>query len=91
MEALSYYLTYVYRPLVEVLRIKYCPWHYRFFTTYIYYEMPQEMVKRLHSLYFVSDAESLRKCREKAEVWFWETVDSITQDDLKKILFVTQK
>lgn len=88
MEALSYYLAYVFRPLVEVLRIKHCPWHYRFFTTYVYYEMPREVVERLHPLYFVSDVKALGKCREKAEIWFWETVNSITQDDLKKAISV---
>ena len=91
MEALSYYLSYVYRPLVEVLRIKYSPWHYRFFTTYIYYEMPADVVQRLHRLYFVSDVRALAKCREEAEFWFWETVKSITQDDLRKSIFATQK
>lgn len=88
MEALSYYLGYVFRPLVEVLRIKHCPWHYRFFTTYIYYEMPQEVVERLHPLYFVRDVKALRGCREKAEIWFWETVYSITHEDLKKTISV---
>lgn len=87
MEALSYYLGYVFRPLVEVLRIKHCPWHYRFFTTYVYYEMPQEVVERLHPLYFIGDVKALRECREKAEIWFWETVNSIVLDDLKKSIF----
>ncbi|MCK4941721.1 nucleotidyltransferase domain-containing protein, partial [candidate division WOR-3 bacterium] len=40
IEALSYYVSYIFRPLVEVLRMKHSPWHYRFFTTYVYYEMP---------------------------------------------------
>jgi predicted nucleotidyltransferase len=87
IEALSYYLSYVYRPLVEVLRIKHNPWHYRFFTTYIYYEMPAEVVQRLHHLYFVSDVRALGACRAEAEAWFWETVKSIDPDDLKKDIF----
>ncbi|MGB7055332.1 MAG: nucleotidyltransferase domain-containing protein [bacterium] len=91
IEALSYYLTYVYRPLVEVLRIKHCPWHYRFFTTYLYYEMPAEVVQRLHSLYFVSDVNALRKCREHAETWFWETVHTLDLQELKKKIFKKQK
>jgi predicted nucleotidyltransferase len=91
MEALSYYLSYVYRPLVEVLRIKHSPWHYRFFTTYIYYEMPADVVARLHRLYFVHDVGALAKCREEAESWFWETVDSITWEDLEKSIFATHR
>jgi len=88
MEALSYYLGYTLRPLVEALRTKYTPWHYRFFTTYIYYEMPQEITRRLHRLYFVGDADALRKCREEAETWFRETVRAIDLEDLRKTLGV---
>lgn len=84
IEALSYYISYTYRPLVEVLRIKYRPYHYRFFTTYIYYELPSEVVKRLHKLYFVANAEDIRKCRAEAETWFWEIVESINLDDLRR-------
>jgi predicted nucleotidyltransferase len=87
MEALSYYLSYVYRPLVEVLRIKYSPWHYRFFTTYIYYEMPVEVVQRLQGLYFVKDIEALGKCRKEAENWFWEIIKSLDIEKLKKKIF----
>jgi predicted nucleotidyltransferase len=84
MEALSYYLGYVYRPLVEVLRIKHCPWHSRFFTTYIYYEMPPAVVKRLEGLYFVRDVATLGKYREEAEKWFWETVENIDLESVKQ-------
>jgi hypothetical protein len=87
MEALSYYLIYTYRPLVEILRIKHSPWHYKFFTTYIYYEMPPDIVERLHCLYFISDTKALRKCQKEAETWFWEIAKSLGQEDLKKAVF----
>lgn len=86
MEALSYYLTYILRPLVEVLRMKYTPWHYRFFTTYLYYEMPAEIVERIHRLYFVDHEESLKKCREEAEAWFWDVARTMNWDEVKKRL-----
>ncbi len=86
MEALSYYLGYVFRPLVEALRIKYYPLHYRFFTTYIYYELPEDVLKRLHRLYFVSDVETLIRCYKEAESWFWKTVDSIDLSSVKRNL-----
>lgn len=86
MEALSYYLGYTLRPLVEALRMKYTPWHYRFFTTYIYYEMPHEITERLHKLYFVKDEGILKKCREEAEAWFWEIVSDIDLNEVKKKL-----
>jgi hypothetical protein len=84
IEAFSYYLAYNYRPLVEALRIKYCPYHYNFHNSYIYYDLPQEVVKRLHELNFVANAEELRERRSKAEVWFWEVVNSIDPDDLRR-------
>jgi predicted nucleotidyltransferase len=86
VEAMSYYLSYVFRPLVEVLRMKYSPWHHRFFTTYVYYEMPTDVVKRLQRLYFISDADALRKCRAEAEKWFWEAVENLNLQELRKRL-----
>lgn len=86
IEAFSYYVGYTYRPLVEVLRIKYCPYHYNFFTTYIYYELPPEIVARLQKLYFVAHAEQLRQCQAEAEEWFWEVVKSINLDEVKRRL-----
>ena len=84
IEAFSYYLAYTYRPLVEALRIKYCPYHHNFHNSYIYYDLPEETVKRLHGLNFVANAEELRECRSKAEVWFQEVVNSIDPDDLRR-------
>jgi hypothetical protein len=90
VEALSYYLSYILRPLVEVLRMKYSPWHYRFFTTYVYYEMPADVVKRLHRLYFVNDGKTLEKCREEAKTWFWDIVKTMDWDEVKKRLAATE-
>ncbi len=84
VEALSYYISYTYRPLLEVLRIKYCPYHYNFFTTYVYYELPPGVVNRLKKLYFVANVEMLRKCQTEAEVLFWEVVESINLDAVKQ-------
>ncbi len=91
IEALSYYVSYIFRPLVEVLRMKHSPWHYRFFTTYVYYEMPAEIVTRLQHLYFIPDAVALRTCREEAETWFWEIVASIDFGELKQKLAQSKK
>ncbi|MBE0432349.1 hypothetical protein IBX73_02650 [candidate division WOR-3 bacterium] len=77
MEAFSYYTAYTLRPLVEALRIKYTPLHYRFFTTYIYFELPREVNDRLERLYFVGDAKVLAIRRDEAAQWFWEVVTSI--------------
>lgn len=74
IEAFSYYLACTFRPLVEVLRIKHSPYHYNFHTSYIHYDLPADVVERLRKLIFITDRETLTKCREEAEKWFWEEV-----------------
>jgi len=82
MDALGYYLGMTFRPLVEVLNIKYRPLHYNFHTTYAYHELPDGMVEELRKLYFVKDAAHLKKCREEAEKWFWEVMASVNIDEV---------
>jgi hypothetical protein len=83
MDALSYYLGMTFRPLVEVLNIKYRPLHYNFHTTYVYHELPRAVVEELRKLYFVKDIEHLKKCRDKADEWFWEVMAGIDQNEIK--------
>ncbi len=84
IEALVFYLSSTYRPLVEVLRIKYCPLHYNFYSRYIHYELPPDVVERLSRLAFSGSPEDIRKNRAEAEAWFWKTVESIDLDEVKQ-------
>ncbi len=86
IEALVFYLSSTYRPLVEVLRIRYCPLHYNFYSRYIHYELPPDVVERLSRLAFVGNLENLAQNRAEAEAWFWETVESIDLDEVKQHL-----
>lgn len=72
LEAFSFYQAYTIRPLAELLRIRYSPYHYNFHTRYIHYELPRDVIGRLESLVFVSSAEDIRAKREQAEQWFNE-------------------
>lgn len=72
LEALAFYQGYTLRPLVEALRIKYSPYHYNFYTRYIHYELPAEVLSRLERLYFLHDPSSLTGARKEAEGWFRE-------------------
>jgi len=83
IEAHTFYMNNTLRPLVEALRIKYSPFHYSFRTHYIYYELPPEVVERLHGLTFIADSKELRKRRAEAEEWFWEVVRSVDRKALK--------
>jgi len=86
IEAHTFYMNNTLRPLVEVLRIKYSPFHYNFRTHYIYYDLPSEVVERLQRLTFIADSKELRNRRAEAEEWFREIVHSIDRNALKSAL-----
>ncbi len=77
IEAMGYYQGMVLRPLVELLRIVHSPLRYNFHTRYVHYELPEDVVRRLESLFYVRDAAELaRKCDE-ADSWVAELLDEI--------------
>ncbi|HOG48827.1 MAG TPA: nucleotidyltransferase domain-containing protein [Anaerolineae bacterium] len=77
IEAIAYYQGQTLRPLVEALRIRYNPIRYNFFSRYVYYELPPEVVRRLEPLFFVAGLDDLRAKREAAERFFHETIEAI--------------
>ncbi|MGD8457156.1 MAG: hypothetical protein PVF83_12290 [Anaerolineales bacterium] len=86
IEAISFYMNFTLRPLVEVLRIKHCPLRFFYFTRYVHYDLPREVVDRLESLYFPKDIETLETYRQKAEDWFWEVFDEIDLEEVRRKL-----
>jgi hypothetical protein len=86
IEAVSFYMNYTLRPLVEVLRIKYCPIRFFYYTRYAHYDLPPEVVTRLETLYFPKDLETLAKYRQEAEDWFWEVFDEIDLGEVRRKL-----
>ncbi len=85
IEAMFFYLGQTYRPLVEVLRMKYCPERYSYATRYVYYDLPKDAVKRLEALTFFRPGEMESKVREVRE-WFAETADSISAEGIMEKL-----
>ncbi len=77
IEAMFFYLGQTYRPLVEVLRMKHCPQRYNYATRYVYYDLPEDAVKRLEGLTFFRPEEMETKIEETRK-WFLETADSIS-------------
>lgn len=70
IEAFAFYNGYVLRPLIDILRIKYGPpEHYNFGSRYLHYELPQDEVKRLESLYFCKDGDELIRNYEAGVKW----------------------
>ncbi len=77
IEALNFYHNFTLKPLVEVLRIPHEPTRHGFYTRYIYYDMPPEIIKRLEKLFFVRDGDDLLAKRQEAEEWFYDSLDQI--------------
>jgi predicted nucleotidyltransferase len=72
LEALVLYHSMTLGSVVDVLRIKYSPFHHDFKTRYVQYELPKQIVKRLERLYFVKDWRDLRVKYREATDWFNE-------------------
>jgi hypothetical protein len=55
IEAISFYYATSIRPLVELLRIRYMnlPARHKFYTRYIHYDLPGEVVEKLGRLFYV--------------------------------------
>ena len=85
VEAMFFYLGQTYRPLVEVLRMKHCPQRFSYATRYVYYDLPEDVVKRLENLVFMKP-DDMEASVEEVRKWFWEVADSISEDDIKQKL-----
>ena len=70
IEALAFYRNFSLYPLVEMLRIKYDPYRYDFRTRYLYYNFPEDTVKKLEELFFISDSKDLKDKHEICINWF---------------------
>lgn len=88
MEALPFYHGMTLRPLVEVLRIKHCPYRFNFHTRYVYFDLPPSVVKRLHRFVFIGSSEVLASRHGEAGKWFWEIMESIKASDIKRSLAI---
>jgi hypothetical protein len=79
LEAFVFYMAFTLRPLVEVLRIRYVPQRYNFYTRYVYYELPADVVRDLEALYFIGDPQEIGSKRQQAEAWFYRTLDQLKE------------
>jgi predicted nucleotidyltransferase len=77
IEALAFYQNFTLSPLVEVLRMKHSPYRYNFRTRYVYYDLPNEIVKKLEALYFITDSNDLRLKQKEVIRWFNEIVTEL--------------
>ncbi len=74
LDALVLYHSLTLGSVVDLLRIKYSPFHHDFKTRYAQYELPKHIVDRLERLYFVKDGMDLRRKYREATDWFGRIV-----------------
>lgn len=82
IEAIYLYHRLTLDMLVDVLRIRYSPFHYDFKTRYIHYELPPKVVEKLKPLYFIEDENDLQQKYLKANKWFDEAMTEVDQQRL---------
>jgi len=80
LEALVLYYSMTLGSVVDVLRIKYSPFHHDFKTRYVQYELPKSTVKKLEQLYFVKDGEDLRVKYREATEWFNKLIAELVRE-----------
>ena len=77
VEAFYFYQTLTLKPLVEALRLKYCPHLRSFHVRYLNRDMPPSVASRIQRLSYVADLKDLAVKRDEAEAWFQETVAAL--------------
>jgi hypothetical protein len=86
IEALTMYHHFALWALVDVLRIKHCPLHYRDLTRDIYDHLPTDVVARLEPLFFPTDMDDLCEKREQATAWMAEVLEDIDLEEVRRLL-----
>lgn len=86
IEAIAFYQSFTVNLLLEVLRIRYNPYRYGFRTRYIYYDLPKDIVERLHEFYFIKEGEELREKQQEAIQWFDEIVTELKKVNIEELL-----
>ncbi len=77
IDAFSFYYGFTLRPLVELIRIKYTPDHFNFFSRYVHIELPVKISEKLQTFFYISSPEDLKIKNVEAKVWFNEIMAEI--------------
>jgi hypothetical protein len=76
LEAMDYYQNITLATLVELLRVRHCPYHHQFKMRYVHRELPSDVIERLQPLFFVKDTSDLRMKYAEATGWIDEMLSS---------------
>lgn len=79
VEALAFYQSMTFRPLVEALRLLHCPQRRIFGPRYLARDLPAPVCARLQELAFVRDLADLAVKHEAARAWFARCIERLRQ------------
>jgi predicted nucleotidyltransferase len=91
LRALGLYQRMVLAALVEALRIKHKPEHYDFGLGYTRYHLPEDIVRRLKDLYFVSGDDDLAEKYKRALAWYDRIFREVDFEEVERKLRRTHK
>lgn len=74
LEALAVYRKFLLEPLVEILRLRYCPLVSEYGLVQVSRHLPADVVARLERLHAVTSTADIAQCLIAGEAWFRETV-----------------
>jgi hypothetical protein len=75
--AIDLYHRLVLDSLVDALRMLHSPAHFDFKVPYLNHDLPRDVLDRLQPLFFVADADDLRRKYQDASRWFRRTLQEI--------------
>jgi hypothetical protein len=81
LDALAFYHSMLLQPLVEILRIRYCPERFSFGLRYLGRDLPPDVLARLGELAFVSSLDDLREKAPRARAWLDEELSRATPSE----------
>ncbi len=77
LEALGYYHSEVLEPLIELLRLRYCPAKRDYGLKHLYTDLPGELTKQLETLYSVVTLNELSAAVSQADELFREGLEQL--------------
>jgi hypothetical protein len=80
-DAISSYHALTVRPLVELLRMRYCPDRYDFGLRYLNRDLPPEVRQQVEALLLCGSLAELADKQARAVALFWETLASLPFGD----------
>ena len=80
LHAYGMYQRWMVQPLIELLRMKYCPERSSFHTTYLMWDLPSDVAERLGPLMMVVTIEDIDRNLPVVEAWIRGLIDPLRQE-----------